>query len=335
MTEHQYLVAKDVLLYMEYILLPLSLVVTIINIVVFFQPSMRSATSRYVLGISFAQIVYLLFSVISHTLSAADLTQAYGYTFYFLYLGIYGGAFVRRGTYVVTCLMSAERLYAVVRPLHVREFILVRHPVPFICSSYILVAAYHVYIVLKYEIASLVTSTGTRYILKYTDIYLDNREGLDNMGVWAKVLFSYTPLVILVAFNLLTLFCLRRHNARRRGMKTTSDEDAANKRERQMSVTIVTATACYVLLSLPLAIHSVLIVLAPDYNMRGRESSVYFMMEDFSYVCTLVSYSTDFVSFVMLSTSFRLTLLRLLHIQQGRQAHDKTAITSITNAESS
>ena len=68
------------------------------------------------------------------------------YCRYYLYGAITLGLVAKRGSYLVTCLLSVERLYAVVRPLHVKQFLLSRFPVVCVGLAYGLSALWHVYL---------------------------------------------------------------------------------------------------------------------------------------------------------------------------------------------
>jgi hypothetical protein len=55
-----------------------------------------------------------------------DVTVSYAYFVYVALFSTFVHLTMRRGSYAVMCLVSMERLYAIVRPLHVKSFVLSR-----------------------------------------------------------------------------------------------------------------------------------------------------------------------------------------------------------------
>lgn len=74
------------------------------------------------------------------------------------------------------------------RPLHVRGSVLARYPVPLIGAAVISTAVFHLYLVVKYDIITIpLRDGGTALTLARTQLYKDNSEAIDAMGVAAKV----------------------------------------------------------------------------------------------------------------------------------------------------
>ncbi|KAK7478197.1 hypothetical protein BaRGS_00030558 [Batillaria attramentaria] len=321
------------------VILPLALLVTVCNVVVFAQKSMRSSTSMYILGLSVSQIFYLLLDIgykLMMTTIVGEPSHKYGFYVYNIAF-VYLTSVFRRASYVVMCLVSTERIYAIVRPLHVKTFVLVRHPLPFICGSYLVTACYHFYTLIKLDIKETQLPHGEIiYYPAYSDFYTRNEHIFEPIDVSAKVLFSYLPLLLLTILNLATLFFLRRHNATRQKMKTSSSSDQEVKRQRQMTVTILGATIGYVVLSLPLAVHSLFDNFHPLYHYWGRERNIFLFFQDLSFQFILLSCFTDFLSFLLLSSAYRRTFCNVFRLSRyfgkGRYVGEDTVAVSISDS---
>jgi hypothetical protein len=65
----------------KYVIYVFALPFTIITLIVFMQPSLRSATSTYVIGLSIAQLFYVITSVVGAIMQAASPDPAYDYAY--------------------------------------------------------------------------------------------------------------------------------------------------------------------------------------------------------------------------------------------------------------
>lgn len=322
LTQEQYLTATYILTFVKYSVLCVSFIVTVINVVVLMQKSMRTTMSVYVLCVSYAQVSYIAILVFAYILSArsSDPYVLFVYYVFSFYVVTYCGSVVTTSIFIVIVLRSVERLYAVVRPLHVKQFVLARLPLVFLLVTYVLLTVYHVYLPLQNRVVFSDNPDGSLAVyVTPTTVFVSHKVVIDSMSVWGKILFSYTPLLLLVIVNVLTLYFLRRHNVRRQAMKTTTDEEAAVRRERQMTTTILTATVIFVILSLPFAAHSILRSVVHEYTLNGKEGRFVWVMNEVCTVCTLLSNGADFLSFLLLSQSYRQTLYRLLHISRRQK----------------
>ena len=68
------------------------------------------------------------------------------------YISSYLSIVVRRASYLVMCFVSLERLYAILRPFHIREFFLTRYPVAVTVFSYLFCGIWHIFMLTKSSI---------------------------------------------------------------------------------------------------------------------------------------------------------------------------------------
>ncbi|KAK7465029.1 hypothetical protein BaRGS_00037814 [Batillaria attramentaria] len=327
----------QVLMKVRYVILPFALVATVCNVVVFMQKALRSSTSKYVIALSLAQILTLLIDIGLHVMLASiqgNVAKHYVYFAYGLYIFNYV-IIIRRGSFIVMCLVSLERMYAIVRPLHIKSFVLVRHPLLFIFGTYSLTIGYHFYIPARYAIRESKLSDGsTVYFRTLTTFYVKNQKEMDNFAISAKVIFSYLPLLFLVILNVATVFFLRLLSSARQNLKTTMNAKEEEKRQRQMTITILGATIGYVVLSLPFALVALINNFHPVYNFQGPERNLLLVLQEISYECILLSCFTDFLSFLLLSSAFRRTFLRVFHlnrfVRRERLAADDTVTVDVS-----
>ena len=293
-----------------------SLPLTTFNIIVFLHPAMRGSTSAYVVGISAAQLLFMLANVVQQIMAATmqhTMTNAV-YLTYFLYIAIYGATVARNGTHVVTCLLSVERLYAIVRPLHSKSFFLTKHSVVSMLAGYLLAAVWHLYIPTSMVIFLAGTAPSGRkiYAARYTDFYLKYPHAYNAMSVSAKLVLSSLAIVLQLFLNLLTVLALRRHNAAIKRVQSSSNENDRHKQEKQMTVSILAVTLCYALFALPAAVDNLVMkILELDYAKNVKYTRFMDVLLELFLGLMFLSCGTDFVWFVTLSSSYRKTFLGL------------------------
>lgn len=318
-SDEQYVIISRTLLMLRYVILPLALCTTFVNVIVFLHRSMRSASSRYVLCMSATQIGYLLIDVGYHVMMTVITDKELAYFVYGIGFMNFTFAVLRRGSYVVLCLTSVERLYAIVRPLHIKTFCLTRYPIVFVLLSFTTCTVVHFYIPAKVEIKRVSVlgingSVSVRYATVLSKLYLEQQSLLDAISVVVKVIFEYSTVFSLVLVNTLMLAILRRQATLRRSMKTSTDSDKDSRRQQQVTLTILGGTFGHVILSLPFALHSLVNTVDGKYNNIGVDNVVrnfFLVVQESSYVCILLSCFTDFVGFVLLSSAYRVTLRRI------------------------
>ncbi|PVD32025.1 hypothetical protein C0Q70_07451 [Pomacea canaliculata] len=261
---------SDALQHTQHVLSYVCFAINAIKTAIFGQRSMRNSPSgKFMLSISVSQFCFVIFKAINGTAERVITVpkEMYAYSFFYLYVAISVGNVLYRASLFIACLMSSERLYAVSRPLHVKQFILARHPLLFIAAVFFLTACYHFYVPLQYLYYTKSGVNGSKtVVIGYTDWYFRNRDIVDAFSAAGKIIFLFVPLVWLTFFNALVVCFLRRHSNDRKAIKSTVDEEAISRRDRQMTLTILACTAGYVIFMLPGAIHFLAVAVVPEYN---------------------------------------------------------------------
>ena len=87
LSKEQRLEAEQILLVIRYVIFAIALPATITSIVVFAQREMRGATSVYVIGLSVAQLLYIITNVVGRVMYVAVENPFNNYT-YILYRSV-------------------------------------------------------------------------------------------------------------------------------------------------------------------------------------------------------------------------------------------------------
>ncbi|KAK7496767.1 hypothetical protein BaRGS_00011976, partial [Batillaria attramentaria] len=300
----------------------ISLPLTFCNVIVFLQKDMRNATSLYVVGLSIAQLLYLIRHVIEYTLRAAlpDSRNNFWYWSY-MYYYVYFGMVAKRGSHVVTCLVSMERLYAVFRPLHIKDFFLSKRPFLCLVSAYLVAGVLHVYTLVKFSVQAVSGSKAgkTVYNIQLSSMYKRHQESYDALGLAAKGILTFMALPVQLVLNVLTIWALRRHNMATKRVQSSASEEAKIQKERQLTVTILATTVSYLILTLPWALHALFHSIFTEYWELGKYGNIHVVIGDFGANLTYVSCGVDFACFYGLSSNFRRTFFKLFGIQRVKK----------------
>ncbi|KAK7499083.1 hypothetical protein BaRGS_00009630 [Batillaria attramentaria] len=300
---------------LKYIFIAMAIPLTLCNVIVFSQKDMRSASGTYIIGLNAGQLFYVVSNTVGLIWSSfvdPPYSQLSACA-YEVYIAFFGGVLVgKRASYTILCLASVERLYAVVRPLHVKNFVLSKHPVIGVLSVYALSAIWHVYYLVKFRLVMVDTASGYAVCTSLkTELYLEQKGVNDAFGLAAKIFLTFISLLLQLMLNVLTVWALRRHNMAARQVQSTNNEVAQKQQERQLTVTLLCASVTYVVLSLPAAFFNLMTTAFPEFAYTGKYSNLYAMMSDFVYNMTLLGCGVDFFCYLALSSKYRNTVLRL------------------------
>ncbi|KAL8593118.1 hypothetical protein ACOMHN_018044 [Nucella lapillus] len=305
-----------------YVLEAIGLVLNVINIVVMTRPSMRSPTSTFLVALCVLQLVYIFISLIPaihRIFKPLEFTDAF-YLINSIYIINYGLSCLRRSMYCFQIFISAERLLAVWLPLKAKQFLLVRRPWLFILTTPVIMFFAHIYYPLRLEVFETKNSNNqTIHSFRYTDHYRQHSELFNALGIVTKALFVYLALLVLIVLNLAMIAVIRRSSSLRTKMSTNVDVDAAQKRENQMTLTIVVSTVIFVVLCLPTVTSSLAANAAPhSYGPFTLQRYLFLFMNKFGGLLFVLAFSTDFFTYVSLSTAYRDTLLRMLKLKRQK-----------------
>ncbi|XP_059174803.1 G-protein coupled receptor daf-37-like [Physella acuta] len=201
----------------------------ILNILVLFQPSMRTSTNVYLLVLSLADSVFLLFNFILSILdcSRRDLAEtAYHFNPYGRFVSNYSG----NVAVWVTVVFTVERYIAVCHPIHGKVWCTVNRAKLASMAVTVLVVANTVPTLFELKVVS--TPRG----LKCTDTEFAQSFGYEHVYAWWYVtVFTFIPLVCLTIFNIILIRALFVATRRREQLAliSTSHHHTSNGKEKK------------------------------------------------------------------------------------------------------
>ncbi|KAK7481960.1 hypothetical protein BaRGS_00026763 [Batillaria attramentaria] len=312
-SDDQVMMADRIQQPLGYVFTALAIPLALLNVTIFSRREMRCATGAYVIALNAGQLFYVVTGTIDVIWGEAfnKKFRQLSWCLYSQYVTIYCGLLVaKRGSYVILCLASVERLYAVIRPLHVKNFFLSKRPLLCVLVVYAVSAVWHVYYLAKSRLVMEANpQTGeTKCVIQRRDLYLKTKEVNDAIGLSARITLSYISLALQLLMNVLTVWALRRHNMAVRHVQSSTSEEAKRQQERQLTITLLGASACFLLLSLPHAFYNVFATSFPEFQPGKKYSNLYSVMGKCTYNLTVLACGVDFFCYLGLSSKFRNTL---------------------------
>lgn len=208
------LVSMEVYTTFTYYFNYLALVVCILDVVASFanlsvySKQRRDAFAWYLLGLTLADVVYVLMKVVrSLSLFLTDV-DSYAYQFTSIYIDAGIGTCGRRVTVCLNCLASLERFLVIAFPFKVATKTLGRSPVIVITTVLVLNVVSRAYIPFLYTVG--VTDNGS-WGLQLTTLGWTSRQHLDTLTNVNSIVLFYTPLFLSLAINLTLVLALKRH----------------------------------------------------------------------------------------------------------------------------
>lgn len=278
------------------------------NVLVLTQKSMHHSTSSYLIGLSIAEILYILIDVGARIIPSVvpnPRTNFY-YLTYSIYMTSYASIVVKRASNVVVCLLSAERLYAVMRPLHVKELFLSSKSTVVWLAVYCMTAILHIFLLTRYSVVQAKDASGdVTYVVMPLRLYVQHKVFNDGLALAAPILWTYVSLMVLLALNALTTWALHRHGVAARDLRSAAGDEVLRRRERNLTRTFLIMTVSYVVVSLPYAFHSMMTMAFPSYDSKGTYSNLYALVRSATFTLSLLTCAIDFVCFLVMSSGYK------------------------------
>ncbi|KAK7481965.1 hypothetical protein BaRGS_00026768 [Batillaria attramentaria] len=315
-SDDQRMLAERILQPMMYAFTALAIPLAVLNVVIFSRKEMRCASGTYVIALNVGQLFYVVTVTVDDVWAKAsdNKYKRYSWCLYNYYLNVYSGLLVaKRGSYVILCLASVERLYAVIRPLHVKNFLLSKRPLLCVLVVYAVSAVWHVYFLARSRLVMGVNpQTGeTLCTFPRTDLYLKTKEVNGAIGLAAKIVLSYISLALQLLLNVLTVWALRRHNMAARHVQSSANEEAKRQQERQLTITLLGASFCFLVFSLPNVFYNVFATVIPEFSLGKKYSNLFLLLGRYTYNLTVLGCGVDFFCYLGLSSKFRNTLRQM------------------------
>lgn len=206
----------------------------------------------------------------------------------------------------VLILLSAERLFSLVRPFTFKEYFIVKHPVTVFCICVFLSFAYTIPVAFCLEVTTeLSAENATIYILATRP----NMEGfMNNYLLFEAVVLHCLCPVALLAFNTALLIAYRRYQ--KTNTSTFSSKCARDTQASKLTVIVVTIIVLFLLLSIPDFIGLSLGFTNEEYSFKGKYRQVFRFLIALSNCFEYVNASCTATIYIFASSALRRNFCR-------------------------
>ena len=301
--------------YLQFVFVVLGILSNICNITVFTHKRMRSATSTILTFLSCSELGAAVSELIMTACTAALGRRTYISDIFwtlFQWIRVYLTVAFQRSSFCFNIIVATERFIAVRFPLKAKQILNRRNPVVFCAVTFVIVLGIHSYNPLKMSVVEIDTRHGTIYTIRNSQMYINNSGAFEVLSLLTKILFSYLPLFGCLLMNILMVMALWSHRKQRKLMQTNQLSQQQNeKRQSQMTITILMSTFLFVLLSLPVTTSTIAQTIIPEYGAQKQEHYLFRFITLLGGLLYLLSLSLDFLVYMILSRAFRQTFVSL------------------------
>ena len=224
-----------------------------------------------------------------------------------LIVGFGIGNYVGNFSSIIITVMSIERFVAVVFPLHLKSFVLEKHPRRIVWFIALVEFILRVPTVIWTTVGSRedCSTNGTLYFLEYREWSRDI--------VFRRVLFytlnvidRFIPVLIVISMNAGIMITLKRRPKLNAARSVVKKEGTSSMMEKnKITVTLVALSTFYVIQSISFSVVYILVTLAPEITIASKEYYLYSILINATILVLDLNAANDFAIYILSSKRFR------------------------------
>ena len=198
-------------------------------------------------------------------------------------------------------MMSFERMFALVRPLHVKNTWLAKYPVRIVCACLLFNIMFLLPFAIYLEVGSYQAGNETEYFLQFNPAV---ESDMKRYMIAQTVVDYFIPAVCLLITNITIPV---KYYKLSRDRLTTFSVSSGNFTNRQLKITstVFAITFMYFLLSIPNLSIKILGFVDEEYSFDGKYKLVFWFAIDLSNLFTYMNAANDCVIYILVSDYYR------------------------------
>lgn len=228
-----------------------------------------------------------------------------------------------RFTGVITMLISIERCIAVTRPMKVRLWFTSKRVWIMVLVLIVLTVSLITPTFFTMQL-NWTTNPKTKAPMAYvslTQFYTKNIVVLNwYLNIFLTVVFRFIPVIFIFTTSVTIIITLRKASAFQKAASSAKDEKLAKVTRMMLTICI-----SYVTFNIPACLHQMFVMMYPEYNLRGFEKNVFYLVSAFGQLAEATNSAWNFVLYFVLSEKFASTLKRVVCYSCKKLAIHKSA----------
>lgn len=291
-------------------------VCNIINIYVLTRETKATANTRYLVGLSIADLSYLIVAIIGWL---EYLLQVLDYSAYVVvvtgmrvyWIRSFGALVTGRVSNIIILVLSLERFLVVKFPFTAKNSRLSRHPIKIQIGLFVFITVVFLPNIFRREYVEILdpVSNRTSGVVARTKFDLNNESFLLIHTYFLLVFLRLLPVFLVVVLNLAIVVTLKFS----RVSLGTDQNSEGKRRSNELKVTrmlLVISLLFFICITPPL-IHTLLGNGLPGYNFFGYNSQLFKIFFSIYPIFDAINSTVNFIVYVFMSDNFRGTFISM------------------------
>lgn len=224
---------------------------------------------------------------------------------YFAFAAGYVDFLTYHSSSVILIVMSVERVYALVRPFTVKQFLLAKYQTQIIFVVFVFYALFLLPIPFCFEVLTTKTvvknETVTSCLLKTKPSLVDFHDRYNTAETIISCVYPFVVLIINIAIPIAYSRALQQRAKAFPNVPVSSQ----NNQHFKVTMVVLWIAVMYVLLSSPRLIKHTLALINRDYNSQGRYKDTFYTLLFTTDVLKRVNAANDFLIYILVSKRYR------------------------------
>ena len=198
--------------------------------------------------------------------------------------------------------MSIERLFALIRPLTVRNTWLGKYPTQIVLICVMFNILFLLPYPIGFEVVTIETGNTTDYSLRF------KKEANDSMRTFMtiqRIVDNLLPMIILIGTNIAIPAKYYRISKRRLADLNMATRGQFGSVQAKITSTVLAVTIMYMLLHIPILISLLLPYLDVEYSFDGEKRLVFWFFVDLGNLFSYINAANDFLIYILVSRHYR------------------------------
>ena len=199
--------------------------------------------------------------------------------------------------------MSIERLFALIRPLTVKNTWFSKYPAQVVLLCVLFNLLFLLPYPISFEVVSFETGNSTEYSLRFKE---EANESMRTFMTVQRIVDNFLPMIILIGTNVAIPAKYYGISKRRLvALNMVGRGGQLGSQQAKITSTVFAVTFMYMLLQIPVLISFLLPYLDVEYSFDGEKRLVFWFFVDLGNLFNYINAANDFLIYILVSCHYR------------------------------